>query len=439
MDILNCEDHELNEINNFIEKFDILKISDQKFILDYLTQHLTIDCSKYIRFCCYNNIQYFYKIEHQHIKDKIINILKEKIDENIKKINYQLNMNTSLFFNYLSDVTNFDNYCVQCNKIKIYFEYCVYCDQKKDYINHICLNLKNIINENKLDNKKCVEEIDILLEKYDEHFNNVENLITNYNKQCVYLDSIVNFDNVLEKNKNDHIKYVKLLFNSNISYIEKANKFIDMKYYNFFNNIDIFTQMWNFNNITICVKDYIISIIKKRHISQSVIFLKKLRHKIYYYDKNSEINIKCKYIKSNSNTCFMYDLLNNEFLMSKIIMIKNEPEIIILGKNSMLRLDFFFLFKIDKNLIPMFLEIDDYVNYEKLKGGHDIIDRKYKDILKDMFCFSFCISLVRTTSKEQKIMILENIIKSNTNLIYRFYDGYFNNKKKKISGFIINV
>jgi hypothetical protein len=85
-------------------------------------------------------------------------------------------------------------------------------------------------------------------------------------------------------------------------------------------------------------------------------------------------------------------------------------------------------------MIPLFIEIDDYNNYNNLTGNHNTPEVIASDITKDTFCILFNIPLARITKKQFNItnvimFIAENFDKKP---IYIFYNNYFNNKKAHI-------
>ena len=206
---------------------------------------------------------------------------------------------------------------------------------------------------------------------------------------------------------------------------------INKKYHLIFKNNSHYNRTFKYTNLSELTETFIVCLIKKKHILESINFLTAINSLSYNCIKFSNNNRAFRYKSPSVSTCFLYNLLKNKNILKKVCQIKCEPNILVMGKAGLLRLDFFMLIDVNNTLVPLFLEFDDYTNSETLSGGHSDPNRKIRDILKDVYCWILRISLIRLKYNENIFDILEKNVLNNTNFpIYKFYDSYFDNKIK---------
>ena len=146
-----------------------------------------------------------------------------------------------------------------------------------------------------------------------------------------------------------------------------------------------------------------------------------------------------------ANIIALEKIFNNQQTIELIYQIIQEYPLPIIKHNCDQKCDLFIIIKSNKGMIPLFIEIDDYNNYDKLTGNHNIPEVIASDITKDIFCILFNMPLVRITKKQFNITNVIMFIAENFNKkpIYMFYDNYFNNKKSYIqkpnNGITINL
>jgi hypothetical protein len=294
---------------------------------------------------------------------------------------------------------------------------CVFCKN-----NEFVKEMKNIVfDENnviikKLKKIKC--EI-ILREKENNKY------IKKYNESSAKLCLINAFEICPDNIKKNMVNFLQIHVDKTKSNIEKCKKFIELKYHELF-DCEHYDVAQNCPNVSAEeIKTYIVSMIKRDHIKTSLMYLTHMiRHKNTIFT-----HMKHYQLKSTYEIKFMYNMYYNDQLLSKIKWFICEHKTPMIANYGHMRIDFMFVFDANGSDRIVHLEIDDYCDYKKLTGGHGTPKRIIRDVLKDMYCWMSCNSLIRITNKEDAINALNTyIINATCFPVYRFYKNYFNNK-----------
>lgn len=409
------QNKKINElINLHLSYFDKFYLYEKEHVINYLNEKTIINNLK---------CQFIFNINNVFRKHKKIIILKltKNLKNHQKRYTDTLLKSNSLLFNYLKNVCDNNLGCIKCQKPKYYFEYCIFCcDNLEKYIDNILCTVKKLF-DCKHENLK--NEIIILEEIYSTQYYELNQFLQDYNKNSFDVTRENKFNCIQREHKIKNID-LNIFLNDSMSDIEKANFFITNKYYELFDTPNNFN--YNCDDFKYTPEKYINSIIKKLHLKTIVFFIKNIIQCIKYNRINNLSKIK---ICSNRiEIRFLYAILDNKHLIKHIKQIIIEP--IIIQKK---RYDCFLLLKIKNVNVPVYIEFDDFQNNELLIGGHNEVRRKASDIIKDVYCWFFGLSLIRVKYDENIIELLNNMINNNNVFpYYRFYDKYFNKKMQLI-------
>ena len=307
--------------------------------------------------------------------------------------------------------------CSICGKLRYFFEMCVFC-KNNDFIKEL---KKLAFDENnaiigKLKKIKC--EI-IAKEKAN------NNYIKKFNESSMKICLMNAFTTCPDNIKKNMVIFLQIYLDKTKSNIEKSKNYIELNYRKLFDceHYDVAQNCPSAS--TEEIKTYIASVIKREHIKTSLMYL---THMIRC--KNTDFtHMKHYQHKSTYEIKFMYNIYYNDQLLSKIKWFICEHKTPMIANYGHMRIDFLFVFDLNGSARFVHLEIDDYYDYEKLLGGHGTPKRIIRDVLKDVYCWMCCNSLIRITNKEDAIDALNTYITNAKSFpVYRFYKNYFNNK-----------
>jgi hypothetical protein len=315
---------------------------------------------------------------------------------------------------------NINKKCDNCEKIRCQLNFCINCknikniENIKEYLEKY-ENKKNKIIEDILLQKKLLnEKIKIYCKKYDKNY---------------FLEALNQNTNPTSEMKN----ILSVMSNKRHDNKEKADEYIKMKYENIFSAEN---KEFSTSEIQLPTKpemrDYIENIIKLHNCNYIL-----------------EI-VTCSCIRRSSvhEISLMYDILYDTKILKSLKFFIHEHNIIFVKRSKHMKIDFMTILEINDKDHLVFIEIDDYNNYEKLTGGHSYSGRKYVDILKDVYCWCFGASMIRMTCNKNPLNILRTLFQTKSFPTYIFYQNYFNNKRQssltvdlteKIDGYAISV
>lgn len=403
------------KIESYLSYFDHFYLYEKEHIINYFN-----DCTKDNKI----KYQFIFNICNMPSKHKTKMIFKMTENYKVHKEQYQnitLSKNSSTLLTYLKNICDNKFGCIKCQRQKYYFEYCIFCctDFKK-YMDDILNTIKNLCDFN---NENTLNELSTLEHFYAQEIYTLNCFLQDYNENIFKITEkhILKFKQYENKIKDAGV-YTYL--NNTISEIDKANFFITNKYYELFNTPNNFD--YECDDFKYTSEQYINSFIKHQH-SKAIMSLVKNVTKYIKYDNMNNLSK----IKNNTNGIeakFLYTIMDNKSIFRYVKQILIEP--VIFHKK---RCDCFLFLKIKDNNVPIYIEFDDYKNNVTLVGGHNEVNRKTSDIIKDMYCWFFGFSLIRVKYNENIMDILTNMINNiNTFPYYRFYDKYFDKKMKRI-------
>ena len=341
------------------------------------------------------------------------------------------------FFSILDKKLHIIDYCVCCNKKLNYETYCYLCFSKIEYskkINDIDDDLYNYI---------CNQNLDIL--------NNILNILRNKKKEYLeivfknknnFLD-INNFKKEMEDNLKINIfnNYSDLVSYSkkNIDSLFNNNKFKKKFYFDVKNliNIQKYTDLklkYDYEKSLFILNNYnnLISIIENNIKNKLVSKANTKKSKF----------IKCTTLKDNTTNQgkkFAYGKLLSvieELNDDRIKLIFREYKICNIIKNENMFFDGMILIKINNNLHPIIIELDDKT--------HELLsDSKIRlnDIAKNIFCFKNGISMLRIYTINFNKNILKKVIDvlEKSKLSKLATENTYENDKKKHFSKLINT
>lgn len=413
--------------NNFpsidlaLEYFVNFSFFDMRYVLAYIINTKDFNNSM-VDFGCGKVLWVYY---NANIDDKIIMV--EKIQciliEKQKCVN-KLISEKSKMFDFLHDIVDPDKKCLLCGKIRICLEYCCFCFPMDSYTDTFLAKLKVFLNNSTDDNdcQKYINEVNYLFDFCNSKYREICQIISCCNDDAYNCCDFIDLDELKKECNRKIVSTIQLLKFSNIDVVKRAKIFVDNEYFNYIDNYKFCYKQCEQKNMKYCVEKYIVATIVKKHLEKSIEMLTKLKNIIKFRTFENDVKLCLKYVKHNENTKFLYSLLEEKELLQKTLQFQTEPYLNVIGKESNLRADFYFLFRIDGHNVPIYMEIDD--------SGHSAFDRNVNDILKDVCCLIYGISLIRVRPYENIMDILKKHIILKKYPVYRFYDGYFNNKQK---------
>jgi hypothetical protein len=407
--------------DDFVKEFEKYEINIQEHIIKYFDSgsqlnkklNLTYMYSKYIE-----NVQNI-------LSNDDIKILVKKIKKIYKKkvkyyVHILTNENRSELIKYLLNITDSQTYCKICGKNRIYFEYCMFCcDQVKCKEDMTTTIFK--LYDDELNKERIEEELIVLYKYCNTLHTGILNTLNIYENKLFRVFTLMRSlpqQQITEMFKDG----LAILVNKDISNIEKANIFIDKKYHEVM--LTPKKQItYTYEDDTFDVEDYIFKHIQRRHNENVIKLVPQLKWEL----RDNRGTISCKIIKMSIELKFLYDLLDNKNILSYVKQIKLQPRM-----PTGLCTDCFLLMKINDNIVPLYIEFDDYNDNDTLSGGHNTKGRIATDIMKDMCCWIFECSLIRLKYNEDVFELINNMIAINSFPYYRFYGRYFDKKKMMI-------
>lgn len=407
-------------IENIIKEFTEMHKDSKFFVLNYIINNKCFN-GGVMMLSCGKVLWLYYKIDDS----EKITLLEEMQKEIKKSFGYACEkmLNKSNLLILLCEIVDFEKGCKLCGKLKICFEFCYNCFPKEEYSKSVVDKLSIILHSELFwQNKKMyLDDVDFLLGTCYEKLRFFEQILFSCNDDVYVCCDFIDTEKITKKENIGVLMTIKCLVSEKIEIVKKAKHYVDIEYFKKINNFDNCYVQRDVKNMNYTVENYIIAVILKRQVSKSIDFLLNMQNIIKRYEPGKSISILLNDVNHTENTKFLYGLLEEKELLSKIAQFKIEPNIGVYGKASLLRIDFYFLFNINNTAIPVYLEIDDC--------GHSAFDRKVSDILKDVCCLTYGVSLVRVRPNENIFGIIKELISSRKQKFYRFYDDYFNNKK----------
>jgi hypothetical protein len=324
------------------------------------------------------------------------------------------NSKYSQFTCLLYDFINCDIPCKICNNTKIVLGCCIFCVENKNMLNNLKITIPEEI---MISDARRLVKICQLKKTY------VDNKIFNYHSKLLDLKDL-SLKNIPQECKYQIVKYIITITDLKLEHRDMINKLINDGYCNLFgDDAKLYKRNLIANDLTYNVKEYVELLIKRNHLEYSIDYLRMF---MFSNKKDFKFGIK----KYSINIRFLYNLLKSD-IFPFVCQLKSEYFIPNFRRDSKgdLAVDIFIVFNVDGHKVPIFIEFDDFYNLEKLSGGHADPDRRSTDIMKDMYCRIYYISLIRVKYDEDIIEILRNVINNKKFPVYRFYKDYFKNKK----------
>lgn len=400
----------------------------------YIKQFLTYDLNyqhRIVKKLKYNNTdemnnniakeicKYVPDNEITQLTKKLCKIYNKKVN---KYISIMSNDNTSKLSTYLLNIANLDIGCEKCTKCKIFLNHCANCF---DYVNHLdkfkC-TISNLFDTE--EDKYKLEKEFVILKEYcvmcREEF--VKNQY-NYDKSINFIFDKDVYDLILNKNS---IKYLRIVLDKNKYVNEKGLLLIKTGCYDLINVPKQYVgtkYVDKSNDIVIYLDNYC----KCKQMENMIEISRKLCFymKHIYYGGTNCINsfIKCKNVHISIEFKFCFELMSNLKYSQYVKQLKLHPYVCF-----NLMSDCFLLLHIDEHVVRLHIEFDDYANYKTLTGGHSCQKRKLHDVVKDTYCLTMGLSLIRLKCTENIFDLLDEMIRCKCYPYYRFYDGYLDNK-----------
>lgn len=381
------------------------------------------------KYYCKNKIAIHICGEHEgnlkYVLNKLIKHYNKKVNKFIK---IMTNENSSKLIKYLLNIANTDINCLKCDaRCKIFTNYCCYCFNYKEHYDEIKSKIFELF---LIEEDKSRFEMEFMI-FYQYCFmlrNEIFKFYDTYRKKKCITNIVFSFckEDVFKVHEFIKILLYDVSDGDILSTNQKAQMLLDKKCYELFKLPRKYIKS-DYVDMSSEISKYLDGYCKFKHIENILNLSRNLRSYIVHINNNGRQDlfkfIHCKNISLPKEFWFCFELMENNKYFRYVKQLFLHP---VLCCN--LVSDCFVLLDIDGYVVKLYIEFDDYVNYDKLTGGHACLERKLHDVVKDMHCLCFGFSLIRLKNTEDIFCLLDEMIEKKCYPYYRFYDGYLDNK-----------